>query len=1376
MSEFGRQLADLVMMPQSPEPETLPALPPGTPEMKPYDPTIRERMSSGLQSGLERLGMDRYKARQISQSLAGGQSSALPLSMGLADIVPGLGTALQTQEAVRGGEAAMQSAKEGDYIGAGVEAAFAGLGLLPGAAATGKVIKQSRKLAAPAAPQGVTYATTQEGPFYRVRPSGPEATTRQGRGTKESAGPAPGLGGRARGNVPQPITDEAVQQVIKQPDNFVRRVADEYSLTNAGSPYELPQIPESSLLKQAPIGRVFGMAASDDPRYKQVVFNSYANQFPQLVEQSGAQNYDQLLEAAYRQLAKETEQQFRKLPINMSYHRAGEGNYENSKELLRDIYGNRHMYVYQGGDPHDFLNKVDPSTGLNTNEMFRAVHDFFGHAIHGNTFGPKGEEIAWAAHSKMFSPLARLAMTAETRGQNSFVNYTPINAELKAEINRLNGEAWEASRRGNTELLNDINKDLKEAWSSFQFAPQKSVLLPPEFLQVDYAGGMPRAIQPLVRPQAGTTTSAQLTHFSTDPNLQMTDPARFGTGIKGEEMARLQGEPGAVMERSYFYAGDPSSVRPEPGLGPYRYGTQSSELYDVAADPLLLGTLARESQRIPYTAQANKGMLAGNPFTDIERLVKEYGYEGLVNPNLTQPTAIMFKPKEVRPFKKGGKVTFTDNIDAMRLQLAKGGALKEAAKSKIREAVAAPAKKQGLGEKAADAALRGEKMTARDKAMVAARDASKRGFQQPSKEKDVWYHATHDDFKEFRPSHRGAHFFTKDPEFANEFLGIYDEGYEMKPGANIMPVYLQTQNPFDYENPEHIQSVLENYRIPQGISPEKVRDNLEVGNWNFIEDRNVQRAIKESGFDSFYVNEYGKKNLGVFEPTQIKSAVGMQGSYDVTNPDITKAAGGAVSPDPMRDDLKAILGLKVGGSVKERAKEKLKQAFTPKQVEKTAEKMADKIKKDNPKLTDEQVMAKAKKDAEKKLQWEKVDKPALEKTYGPLEKAPFSASLAERKKNVPEVVEKRIEETKRFLAQPTEPWTPPRKELQAFDRALIKDAMEGFPGVEQTRFPRYTPPRSDLSYIEEIYGDPVNRSLIEGQIKRGLPLGGETFYASLYPVKVAALERGIPEEKFNQFVYSIAPASARNSIFNEMAVGQFLRDMQARGLPLDEKTVTQEMAKFKEKYGTGLPLMPVHREGVKNVLEGGQDLREMLKADIPTNYKIPTYGTQKAGDFGQSMVLDVHEAAGQTRGSRYHPYFTEQGGFGPTEYGAAESQMLDIAQGLGLPGGTAQAGRWFGGGELTGLKSPRGDALDLLERQAAFTLSQSGINPTPRNIRNTVLDMIETGEGILLPYFKKEAMPDLRVEKKKGGAVKKRKVKISNSSDAHMLAFLKSKG
>jgi hypothetical protein len=205
----------------------------------------------------------------------------------------------------------------------------------------------------------------------------------------------------------------------------------------------------------------------------------------------------------------------------------------------------------------------------------------------------------------------------------------------------------------------------------------------------------------------------------------------------------------------------------------------------------------------------------------------------------------------------------------------------------------AAAKTKGLGERAAEAALKKEP-TARDRAIIEASKASKQGFEEQSKEPGVMYHATHADFKEFRPSFRGAHFLTKDPEFANEFLGIYDQGYELKPGANIMPVRAQVKNPFDFENPEHIEMVMQRAKFSTDINRQNVRDNLEVGNWNFIEDREVQRAIRDLGFDAFYVNEYGTKNLGVYDPKRIKSAIGMQGSYDITDPDITKAAGGAI--------------------------------------------------------------------------------------------------------------------------------------------------------------------------------------------------------------------------------------------------------------------------------------------------------------------------------------------------------------------------------------------------------------------------------------------------------------------------------------------------
>ena len=109
--------------------------------MKPFDPTIRQRLADFLQAGFEGMGVDRYKARQNAQSIIGGPSSNLPLSMGLADIVPLLGTTMQTQEAgIMGGEA-IESAKRGDYGTAALQTGGAVLGMVPGAVGTVKAIK-----------------------------------------------------------------------------------------------------------------------------------------------------------------------------------------------------------------------------------------------------------------------------------------------------------------------------------------------------------------------------------------------------------------------------------------------------------------------------------------------------------------------------------------------------------------------------------------------------------------------------------------------------------------------------------------------------------------------------------------------------------------------------------------------------------------------------------------------------------------------------------------------------------------------------------------------------------------------------------------------------------------------------------------------------------------------------------------------------------------------------------------------------------------------------------------------------------------------------------------------------------------------------------
>lgn len=107
---------------------------------------------------------------------------------------------------------------------------------------------------------------------------------------------------------------------------------------------------------------------------------------------------------------------------------------------------------------------------------------------------------------------------------------------------------------------------------------------------------------------------------------------------------------------------------------------------------------------------------------------------------------------------------------------------------------------------------------------------------------------------------------------------------QMPSKANIMPLYVKAENPFDYSNPDHASRVAEYVsKIDKGGANEA---GISSGQWGIIESGSVQKAIRALGHDGFYVVEGGVKNLAVYEPTQLKSVTGNNGEYSSTNPDI----------------------------------------------------------------------------------------------------------------------------------------------------------------------------------------------------------------------------------------------------------------------------------------------------------------------------------------------------------------------------------------------------------------------------------------------------------------------------------------------------------
>lgn len=498
-------------------------------------------------------------------------------------------------------------------------------------------------------PRKVSYERRQEGPFLRIRQTQTSASQ-----PRPSAGDVSADGQKVRQTQAAVRGRKGVEMASPDAPPAISgrrltpaQVASQYTQTEFGTPYKLPKTSPSSLQKQAPIGRVFLEATKESPQYKAATLKSYERVMPEVLEKARVRSYDDLLEKSYLQLAKEVKSQFDAMPIAMSFYKGGEGSYKSSKELFEDIDKRGHMFVYQGGDPHDFLGQIDPDTGLSYNEMFRAVHDYFGHAVHRNQFGPVGEETAWAAHSGMFSPLARIAMSSETRGQNSLVNYSPLNAELKADILEMDGRIASARQYGYDEAdIAEMKRDRQELFNNFQYAPQKSVVLPAEMLQIDYMGAMPAGFEGLIVPDPTTVTSLPLTHYSKSASLTQTDPTRYGTGIKGQEAARLRGAPD-IRERTYFYTGRPGAVEPEMGLGPFAYTAQGQNLYNMRKDPAKLGVLADVVNTTSPFARMNPGSLDDfQSANDFERLMRTYGYSGYFSPEAR--VATVFEPMNVK--------------------------------------------------------------------------------------------------------------------------------------------------------------------------------------------------------------------------------------------------------------------------------------------------------------------------------------------------------------------------------------------------------------------------------------------------------------------------------------------------------------------------------------------------------------------------------------------------------------------------------------------------------------------------------------------------------------------------------------------------------
>ena len=170
---------------------------------------------------------------------------------------------------------------------------------------------------------------------------------------------------------------------------------------------------------------------------------------------------DPVVKEAYQNLIRQTIDQYMALVdagYTFSFFDSNTDPYEgNPYNAMRDLRKNKRMAVYGTYDGYGTEgitgaeldnNPMLVDTGLRwldqkgverivtANDLFRAVHDAFGHGLEGSGFRARGEENAWQSHVRLFTGSAIAALTSETRGQNSWLNYGPYgekNRDAKLE-------------------------------------------------------------------------------------------------------------------------------------------------------------------------------------------------------------------------------------------------------------------------------------------------------------------------------------------------------------------------------------------------------------------------------------------------------------------------------------------------------------------------------------------------------------------------------------------------------------------------------------------------------------------------------------------------------------------------------------------------------------------------------------------------------------------------------------------------------------------------------------------------------------------------------------------------------------------------------
>tara|TARA_R110000803_G_scaffold210829_1_gene284067 strand:- start:9530 stop:12541 length:3012 start_codon:yes stop_codon:yes gene_type:complete len=342
------------------------------------------------------------------------------------------------------------------------------------------------------------------------------------------------------------------------------------------------------------------------------------------------------VQASYKSLVNDIDKQYKEaLRAGIKPYFIGKDNpYQSSPSLsLLDMANNRKLGIFPTKDGYGSDKSFDTSNNpmlaespydidgvpMLWNDVFRFVHDAYGHGATGAGFRAAGEDNAYISHFASLSPASRLALANETRGQNSALNYGK------------NGEHNRTASQDDT-IFQDQKAGLlsnKTVYGNVNKAFDEPIVLKGGLLPGD----------PKIAGAVNDEGLLSMKHYARQ-ELDSIDPARFGEGMSGRTRSEMNRAYHPDFQKRSYYGleTDVDPYKRESGLGSIKHeATIAPEhIYDSELD--------------------SEGLFgSGGDVSTKEKAVFDAGYSGYMrnHPQLGK-VAVVFDKLEAKRLKESG--------------------------------------------------------------------------------------------------------------------------------------------------------------------------------------------------------------------------------------------------------------------------------------------------------------------------------------------------------------------------------------------------------------------------------------------------------------------------------------------------------------------------------------------------------------------------------------------------------------------------------------------------------------------------------------------------------------------------------------------------